>query len=183
MGLSCYRCHVQLSRTCVPNLSCDYFNQSCSAEGKITPKLFCPMRQNWQSTKMYVVHHNTLSDSFRIRILWFQSKQDSDRIRISFFKNRIGSDSKKTLSDHHWYEVHIPWQLPLCAQQPYERFLTVVSSIIKTTVVRRVSYCIRIRIRSQEKTLYTGVRKDVNKLGLITYTSYHMTTRETGCLI
>jgi len=47
---------------------------------------------------MYVVNHNTLSDSFRIRIVWFQPKQDS--YRISFFKNRIGSDSKKTLSDH-----------------------------------------------------------------------------------
>jgi len=36
-GLSCYRCHGQLSRTCVPNLSCDYFNQSCSAEEVILP--------------------------------------------------------------------------------------------------------------------------------------------------
>jgi len=52
------------------------------------------MRQNRQSTKMYVVHHKTLSDSFRIRIVWFQPKQDSDRIRMTFFKNRIGSDSK-----------------------------------------------------------------------------------------
>jgi len=43
---------------------------------------------------MYVVHYITLSDSFRIRIVWFQPKQDSDRIRILFFKNRIGSDSK-----------------------------------------------------------------------------------------
>jgi len=49
---------------------------------------------------MYVVNHNTLSDGFRIRIAWFQPNQDSDRIRISFFKNGIGSDSKKTLSDH-----------------------------------------------------------------------------------
>jgi len=48
------------------------------------------MRQNRHSTKMYVVHHNTLSDSFRIRMVWFQPKQDSDRIRISFFQNRIG---------------------------------------------------------------------------------------------
>jgi len=48
---------------------------------------------------MYVVHHNILSDSFRILIVWFQPKQDSGR--ISFFKNRIGSDSKKTLSDYH----------------------------------------------------------------------------------
>jgi len=58
------------------------------------------MRQNRQSTKMYVVQHNALSDSYRIRIVWFQPKQDSDRIRISFYKNRIRSDSKKTLSDH-----------------------------------------------------------------------------------
>ena len=60
------------------------------------------MRQNRQSTKMYVVHHNTLSDSFRIRIVWFQPKQDSNQIQISFHKSRIGSDSKKTLSDHLW---------------------------------------------------------------------------------
>jgi len=59
--------------------------------------------QNRQSTKLYVVHHNTLSDSFRIWIVWFQPKQDSDQIRISFFKNRIGSDSEKSLSDHLWF--------------------------------------------------------------------------------
>ena len=53
--------------------------------------------------KMYVVHHNTLSDSFRIRIIWFQPEEDSDRIRISYFKNRIGSDSKNPLSDRLWY--------------------------------------------------------------------------------
>ena len=51
---------------------------------------------------MYVVHRNTPSDSFRIRMVWFQPKQNSDRIRISFSKNRTGSDSKKTLSDHLW---------------------------------------------------------------------------------
>jgi len=50
------------------------------------------VRQNRQSTKMYLVHHNALLDSFRIRIRWFQTKQDSDRIWISFFKNRIRSD-------------------------------------------------------------------------------------------
>ena len=60
------------------------------------------MRQNRHSTKMYVVHHNTLSDSFRILIVWFQPKQDSDRIRISYLKNRIGSDRKNSLSDHLW---------------------------------------------------------------------------------
>jgi len=60
------------------------------------------MRQNKHYTKIYVVHHNTLSDSFRIRILWFWPKQDSDRIRISFFENMIGWDSKNPLSDHLW---------------------------------------------------------------------------------
>jgi len=48
---------------------------------------------------MYVVHRNTLSDSFRIRIAWVQPKQNSDRKRISFFKNRIGSDSENPLLD------------------------------------------------------------------------------------
>jgi len=91
MGLSCYRCHVQQSRTGVSNLSCD------TSTSRVQLKA---MRQNRQRAKMYVVHHNTLSDCFRIRIVWFQPKQDSDRKRISFFKNRIGSDSKKTLSDN-----------------------------------------------------------------------------------
>jgi len=31
---------------------------------------------------------DTVLDSFRIRLVWFQPKQDSDRIRMSFFKNR-----------------------------------------------------------------------------------------------
>ena len=35
MGLSFYRCRGQLSRTCVPKLSCDYFNQICLAKGKM----------------------------------------------------------------------------------------------------------------------------------------------------
>jgi len=69
---------------------------------KYLQQLFCLMRQNRHSTKMYVVHRNTLSDSFWIRIVWFQPKQDSDRIRISFLKNRIGSDSENPLSDHLW---------------------------------------------------------------------------------
>ena len=54
---------------------------------------------------MHVVHHNTLSDSFRRRIVWFLPKQDSDRIRISFFKNRIGSDCEYPLSDHLCHAV------------------------------------------------------------------------------
>jgi len=29
------------------------------------------MRQNRHYTKMYVVYHNALSDSFRIQIVWF----------------------------------------------------------------------------------------------------------------
>jgi len=101
MGLTCYRCHGELSRTCVPNLSCDYFK----------PIVFS-QRQNYSSSyiasqgkidtaqKMHVGHRNTLSDSFRKRIVWFQRKQDSDQKQISFFKNRIGSDSKNPLSDH-----------------------------------------------------------------------------------
>ena len=103
MGLRFYRCHGQLSRTCVPNLSCDYFNQSCLAKNKNSFSCyFASLRQNRHSTKMYVVHRNALSESFRIRIVWFQPKQDSDRTRILFFKNRIGSDSENPLSDHLW---------------------------------------------------------------------------------
>jgi len=52
---------------------------------------------------MHVVHHNTPSNSFQIRIEWFQPKQDSDRMQILFFINRIWSDSKKSLSEHLWW--------------------------------------------------------------------------------
>ena len=46
LELSHWRCHGQISRSCVPNLSCNHFNQSCSSKGKITRTLFCLMRQN-----------------------------------------------------------------------------------------------------------------------------------------
>ena len=49
-----------------------------------------PHEAKQTAQKMHVVHHNTLSDSLRIRIVWFQPKQDSDR--ILFFKNKVGSD-------------------------------------------------------------------------------------------
>ena len=52
-----WRCHGQLSRSCVPNLSCNHFNQSCSSKGKITRALFCVMRQNR--------HYLTLSRTFK----------------------------------------------------------------------------------------------------------------------
>jgi len=51
------RCHGKLSRSCVPNLSCDHFDQSCSSKGKITRTLFCLMRQNR--------HYLTLSWTFK----------------------------------------------------------------------------------------------------------------------
>ena len=41
-GLSCNRCQSQLSRTCVSNLSCDYFSELCSAKGKITSGVILP---------------------------------------------------------------------------------------------------------------------------------------------
>jgi len=44
LTLGQYRC--QLSTSCVLNLSCDHFNQSCSSQGKITPAVFCHMRLN-----------------------------------------------------------------------------------------------------------------------------------------
>jgi len=46
LELSHCRCHSQLSRSCVPNLSCNHLNQSCSSTGKITLALFCLLRQN-----------------------------------------------------------------------------------------------------------------------------------------
>jgi len=46
MGLSFHRCHGQLSRTCVPNMSCDYFNQSGLDKGKIAPGVILPHEAN-----------------------------------------------------------------------------------------------------------------------------------------
>ena len=46
LQLSHRRCHSQLSRSCVPNLSCKHFNQSYSAKGKKPRGLFFLMRQN-----------------------------------------------------------------------------------------------------------------------------------------
>jgi len=79
------------------------------------------------------------------------------------------SDAQKTLKELKTliqpYEACRPWQLPLCSQQPYEQLLTIMSWIIKSTGIRFLSYCIRIRIVPQEKT-YAGIRKDVNKAWL-----------------
>jgi len=37
---TCYRHHNQLDKSCVPNLSCDQFNQSCLAESKLALGVF-----------------------------------------------------------------------------------------------------------------------------------------------
>ena len=57
LELSHWRCHGQLSRSCVPNLTCNHFNQSCSSKGKITWAHFCLLRQNR--------HYLTLSRTFK----------------------------------------------------------------------------------------------------------------------
>ena len=49
----------------------------------------------------------TLLDSFRIRIVQFESQQGS--VGILFFKNRIGLGSKKTLTDHLWQLLAWSW--------------------------------------------------------------------------
>jgi len=98
------------------------------------------MTQNRQSTKIYVVPHNTLSESFRKRIVWFQPKQDSDRKRISFFKNRIGSDSKKSLSDHLCWLGKIHFQRPLIAYD-----VTLFNQPCQDLLTRRVAVVYRIR--------------------------------------
>ena len=48
LELSHCRCHSQLSRSSILNLSCNHFNQSCSSEGKITRALFCFIIKNCQ---------------------------------------------------------------------------------------------------------------------------------------
>ena len=67
-----WRCHGLLSRSCVLNLSCNHFNQSCSSKGKITRALFCLMwqnrhyltlKQNLQATCWYVIVEFTILQS------------------------------------------------------------------------------------------------------------------------
>jgi len=56
-------------------MSCDYFNELCSAKDNIPPAVILSYKAKKPQGKIdtaqnvYVVHHNTLSDSFRIRIV------------------------------------------------------------------------------------------------------------------
>jgi len=63
LELSHWKCNGQLSRSCVPNLSCNHFNQWSSSKGKITRTLFCLttkkqalhyIKQNLQATCLYI---------------------------------------------------------------------------------------------------------------------------------
>ena len=114
MGQSCYRCHGQLSRTCIPNLSCDYFSQSCLAKGKMTLavillellcqntarvrvillELFCLIRQNSHNTRMYVVHHN--SPHFPV------SKMSRNFTSVKFSNELQPDDALKWNSSAQW---------------------------------------------------------------------------------
>ena len=47
-----YRHHGQLSRSWIPNLSCDGFNKSCSAKSKIAPTVLLPNKANRHSLLM-----------------------------------------------------------------------------------------------------------------------------------
>ena len=64
--LSCYRCHGQLSRTCVPNLSCDYFNQSSEVAG-VT---FSPTQLLFQNFWFRAGSESCYSSNLRIRLLF-----------------------------------------------------------------------------------------------------------------
>jgi len=44
----------QLRKSCVPNLSCDQFNQLCSAEGKIAPAMSILLHEAKCFTNAYV---------------------------------------------------------------------------------------------------------------------------------
>jgi len=68
----------------------------------MTPALILPHQEKYTQHKIVCCASYYTFGSFRIQIVWFQTKQESDRIRISFFKNKVGSDSKNTLSDHLW---------------------------------------------------------------------------------
>jgi len=65
---------------------------------------------------MYVVHHNTLLDSFQIRIVWFQQKQDTDRIakstiRSSLIATHLSNNSPAALRPSK--QVQCKWVLNL----------------------------------------------------------------------
>jgi len=44
------------------------------------------MRQNKHNTETYVVHHNTLPDSFQIQIAWYQTNKMRIRYGYQFLK-------------------------------------------------------------------------------------------------
>jgi len=133
------------------------------------------MRQNRHGTKMYVVHRNTLSDSFRMQIVWFQQKQDSDRIRISFFKNRIGSDSENPLSDHLCNAHHVslnvqPWgwaltAIRVCSHVQIQRY-----DIIKVT---DLVWLFMTQSLFWTHDCYT--QQDSNTYFLVTFSTFHQT--------
>jgi len=55
----CYRCHGELSRSCVMNLSCDHFEQSCSDKGKVAPAALSPNEATKQTLPFW--HFQNLS--------------------------------------------------------------------------------------------------------------------------
>ena len=108
------------------------------------------------------MHQNKLSDSFWIRIVWFQQKQDSDRIRILFFKNRIGSDSKNPLSDHLWCRNHVStWAYGNNSEIGFEQ-----DSVFVFALAYILQYDVWIGFESEELNNFTGIWKRLTVWGL-----------------
>jgi len=118
LDLSHCRCHGQQSRSCLPNLSCNHFNQSCSSKGKVTRALFCLMRphetkqalpyikQNLQATCLYVtVEFAILRSQGRVRIKYFYDLRRSSGGGAKLFGGGADAESKK------WDSVHLCCQL------------------------------------------------------------------------
>ena len=132
-----------------------------SSSSYFATQLFRHTRQNRYSTKMYVVQHNTLSDSFRIRIVWFQPKQDADLIRISFFKIRIGSDSKNPLSDYLW------WEYPVFLQSFFKTDLQTLQTTTPDKVLAKPCiYCIsNFRVSAPSDNAHTFPKLCMSRQG------------------
>ena len=101
--LSHCRCHNQLSSPCILKLSCDHFNQSCSAKGRITPAIFTSwgkisilpyMKQNCQTTCVYV--------TVVFAILWSQGGVGFEYfhdLRRSGCGGKGGADAEENFSE------------------------------------------------------------------------------------
>jgi len=96
--LSHWRCHRQISRSCISNLSCNHFNQSCSSKGKITLALFYLMRQNRHYHTSVVVSTFSLCLEMHLDNRFLKSRSRSRRSQVSSRSRKISVSVSSSLS-------------------------------------------------------------------------------------